>query len=380
VDSQTTSITVEGSIDNSGIRNLPWFPKNGGSLSIPMQGGKRILALGLNEPNNPHGVCQTSFAGDGSCRHLHHCLQPAYFNFFTFLSNVCIIGGRYIGVCCPNPATTTTATTTTTTTRRPPIPTSSSSPLRSCGANKKRFQTRIVGGRPADPEEWPWLAALIHKQGRGSGQYCGATLISDTHVITAAHCIAPFKKEDIFVKLGEYDFSVEGETKDKSFQVLSINMHTQYNNITFENDIAMLKLDQPVPRTSSIYPICLPEPGEDFTNTGAHVIGWGTIEFGGPVSDILQEVKVNVWDSKKCADNYKKLGRTVLPTMMCAGAPRKDSCQGDSGGPLNCKDRLTGLWKLCGIVSWGAKCAEEEFPGVYTRVTEYLDWIHQNSV
>ena len=60
-----------------------------------------------------------------------------------------------------------------------------------CGVNAKRFQTRIVGGRPADPDEWPWLAALVHKSGRGSGQYCGATLISDTHVLTAAHCLAP---------------------------------------------------------------------------------------------------------------------------------------------------------------------------------------------
>ena len=54
--------------------------------------------------------------------------------------------------------------------------------------NAKRFTTRIVGGRPADPDEWPWLAALIRKGSSGSGQYCGATLISNTHVLTAAHC------------------------------------------------------------------------------------------------------------------------------------------------------------------------------------------------
>ena len=140
--------------------------------------------------------------------------------------------------------------------------------------NAKKFSTRIVGGRPADPDEWPWLAALVHKDGRGSGQYCGATLISDTHVVTAAHCLpAQFKQEDIRVKLGEYDFSQTGETGDETFTVARMKLHEGYNEVTYENDIAIIRLDRPATFSDSIWPICLPKANQDFTNQRGFVIG-----------------------------------------------------------------------------------------------------------
>jgi len=135
---------------------------------------------------------------------------------------------------------------------------------------------------------------------------------------------------------------------------------------------------RPVPFSRSVYPICLPESGKNFTNTRAFVIGWGTIYFGGPTSNILQEVNLRVWSNQQCATNYNRLNRKVTDTMLCAGERQRDACQGDSGGPLNCLDFRTGKWELCGVVSWGARCAEPDFPGVYTRTTEYLDWIRRN--
>jgi len=396
---ETTLVVEGGDINSSGLSQLPWFPTDG-KLSIPGQTDKRFLSLGLNQPNNAYGTCRSSIAGTGSCRHLHHCLKKEFFNFFTFISNVCIINGRYIGVCCPDgsspliststtrptdsttQSTSTTTSTTTTTTRPTAAPTTTKSTInkRNCGRNKKRFQTRIVGGRPADPDEWPWLAALIHTGGRGSGQYCGATLISDTHVLTAAHCMEPFRREDVRVKLGEYNFNLVGETEDQIFSLDDVRMHEKYNNVTYENDIAVLKLSSSVKRTRSINAICLPDESRDFTGSRGFVIGWGTIYFGGPTSDILQEVNVRVWDPKTCRENYKKLGRNVLDTMLCAGEMSRDSCQGDSGGPLNCINPQSGRWELCGVVSWGAKCAEPEYPGVYTKVTRYLDWINNNAL
>jgi len=381
------TVNVEGSLSNTRLTQLPWFPKDG-KLSLPasmiasnnVEGvtandiNNRFLSLGLNKPNTGHGVCRAPGGGSGTCRHLHHCLQPAFFNFLTFLTHMCLIEGRYIGVCCPDPVTTTT--TTTPSTNRPNPPT----PSRECGTNAKRFQTRIVGGRPADPDEWPWLAALVHKGGQGSGQYCGATLISDNHVLTAAHCLAPFKQSDIQVKLGEYDFNQAGETEDQTFNVAQMKMHENYNDVTYENDIAIIKLDRPATRSKSVWPTCLPPRAERYTNRRAFVIGWGTIYFGGPTSSTLQEVNVRVWEPEDCKKNYATLDRDVLDTMLCAGETNRDSCQGDSGGPLNCLDPKTRKWELCGVVSWGARCAEPDFPGVYTRVTEYLDWINNNSV
>jgi len=250
-----------------------------------------------------------------------------------------------------------------------------------CGENAKKAQkNRIVGGRPADPDEWPWLAALVFPAGRGSGQYCGATLISDNHVLTAAHCLAPFEANQIKVRLGEYDFNQDGETGDATFSVASMKMHENYNDVTYDHDIAIIKLDRSVIFSKSIWPICLPQPAETFDRRRAFVIGWGTIYFGGPTSSTLQEVNVRVWDQETCKNNYNKLNKKVTDDMLCAGEQFKDSCQGDSGGPLNCQNPETKKWELCGVVSWGAKCAEPEFPGVYTRVTNYLDWIRNNSV
>jgi len=388
------TVSVEGSLSNTRITQvLPWFPKDG-KLKLPVSQissnniegvtandiNNRFLALGLNQANVGHQTCRAPGGGSGSCRHLHHCLEPVFSNFFTFLTHMCIIQGRYIGVCCPETVTTTT-TTTTTTTRSPTRPTATPAPLRACGTNAKRFSTRIVGGRPADPDEWPWLAALVHKGSSGANSaYCGATLISVNHVLTAAHCLAPFKQSDIQVKLGEYDFTEAGETEDQTFNVLWMKNHENYNDESYEHDIAMIKLDRPAITSNSVWPICLPPPTEKFTNRRAFVIGWGTIYFGGPTSSILQEVNVRVWEPKDCKKNYATLGRNVLDTMLCAGETNKDSCQGDSGGPLNCLSPKTRKWELCGVVSWGAKCAEPDFPGVYTRVTEYLDWIDNNSI
>lgn len=50
--------------------------------------------------------------------------------------------------------------------------------------------------------------------------------------------------------------------------------------------------------------------------------------------------------------------------------------QGDSGGPLVCNGNFEG------IVSWGIGCAYAFYPGVYTKVRNYvgwMSWVTQNS-
>jgi secreted trypsin-like serine protease len=109
--------------------------------------------------------------------------------------------------------------------------------------------------------------------------------------------------------------------------IRNMKNHEKYNDKTFENDIALIRLDRKVQFSQSVYPICLPPKGTDFTDTRAFVVGWGTIYFGGPTSSVLQEVNVRVWDNKQCAKNYGRLNRKVSDNMLCAGDRGKDACQ-----------------------------------------------------
>uniref|UniRef100_A0A2K6N1D8 Peptidase S1 domain-containing protein n=1 Tax=Rhinopithecus bieti TaxID=61621 RepID=A0A2K6N1D8_RHIBE len=95
----------------------------------------------------------------------------------------------------------------------------------------------------------------------------------------------------------------------------------------------------------------------------------------------LKQVKVPIMKNHICDAKYHSglyTGddvRIVRDDMLCAGNSRRDSCQGDSGGPLVCK--VNGTWLQAGVVSWGEGCAQPNRPGIYTRVTYYLDWIHR---
>lgn len=138
-----------------------------------------------------------------------------------------------------------------------------------------------------------------------------------------------FTKDQIRVRLGEYDFE-DTDNDEQTYSLAWMKMHENYDGKTFENDIAILKLNQNVRFTKSVQPACLPPPGNmDYTNVKATVTGWGTIYFGGPTSNSLQEVDVGIWTNQECATNYNRLGRKVLDTMLCAGdrLGGKDACQ-----------------------------------------------------
>ncbi|KAL6422449.1 hypothetical protein ACFW04_010628 [Cataglyphis niger] len=234
-------------------------------------------------------------------------------------------------------------------------------------------ENRIVGGRPTLPYRYPWIARLVY-DGRF---HCGASLLNNDYVITAAHCVRRFMWFMIKVTFGEHDRCLEKPTETR--YVVRV-MTGDFSFLNFDNDIALLRLNERVPLSDTIRPICLPSLlDNEYIGINAIASGWGTLKEDGKPSCLLQEVEVPVMSLQECR-NTSYSPRMISDNMLCAGylEGKKDSCQGDSGGPL-VTEREDKKYELIGVVSWGNGCARPGYPGVYTRVTRYMDWILKNS-
>nr|XP_026492654.1 tryptase alpha/beta-1-like isoform X3 [Vanessa tameamea] len=238
-------------------------------------------------------------------------------------------------------------------------------------------EERIVGGHNAELNEWPWIVALFNN-GR---QFCGGSLIDDSHVISAAHCVAHMTSWDVArltARLGDHNIRTSTETQHVERKIKRVVRHRGFDMRTLYNDVAILTLDQPVTFTKHIRPVCLPGGSRAYSGMVATVIGWGSLRESGPQPSILQEVSIPIWTNAECRLKYGSAAPGgIIDSMICAGKASMDSCSGDSGGPLMLNEG--GRWTQVGIVSWGIGCGKGQYPGVYTRVTSFLPWIQKNS-
>ncbi|XP_065813950.1 ovochymase [Labrus bergylta] len=244
---------------------------------------------------------------------------------------------------------------------------------------------RIIGGVDAPANTIPWQVLLNVDGGRGGGM-----VIGDKWIMTAAHVLKRNREtaSTASIKIymgGNFVNDIMGSMVNAS----SVHIHPDYNNpnnIDYNNDIALIKLQNPLTFNSSIMPICL--PGDDATYvTGivGVVSGFGQIktENRRQLTNRLKYVELPLVEQGICHDSIDKVKRirnnvpTLTNNMFCAGIPEggKDSCQGDSGGPFALMDNER-FW-AAGIVSWGVDCGRRETYGVYTRVLNYIDWINK---
>ncbi|KFV11314.1 Ovochymase-2, partial [Pterocles gutturalis] len=145
-------------------------------------------------------------------------------------------------------------------------------------------------------------------------------------------------------------------------------------------DIALLQLDKPLEFNHYVRPVCLPAKEEVVQPSRVCVVtGWGAREGDREKGKKLHQLEVPILMLDTCQSYYINLPSKVTQRMICAGFPLeegKDSCTGDSGGPLVCSSEdNSGFYTLHGITSWGLGCGRKNYPGVYTNVGVFVDWI-----
>lgn len=230
--------------------------------------------------------------------------------------------------------------------------------------------TRIVGGRACSPGECPWQALLVNENQEG---FCGGTILNEYFILTAAHCMNQSKYFEVVV--GEDD-TKKKEGTESVHKVERIITHQKFVLQTYDYDIALLRLKEPINFTRYIIPACIPEV--DFADDvlmaqdAAIVSGFGVLHQRGQQATKLQVLQVPYIDRQQCIESSTF---SITKNMFCAGYDTevKDACQGDSGGPHVTPYRDT--FFITGIVSWGEGCAQKGKYGVYTKVSKFYKWI-----
>ncbi|XP_056619759.1 plasminogen-like [Triplophysa dalaica] len=226
----------------------------------------------------------------------------------------------------------------------------------------------VVGGCVSEPHSWPWQISL--RKGAEKSHWCGGTLIDPQWVLTATHCLKESPSPSVYkIFLGIHTKNGSESSKQER-GVIKMVMEPS------GTDIALIKLDRPAVLNDQVSLACLPEKDYIVPDaTECFITGWGKTQRTGG-KGYLKEAGVPIIENKIC-NNPSFLKGRIKEHEMCAGHKEggKDSCQGDSGGPLVCKAQ--NKFVLQGVTSWGIGCAQAMKPGVYVRVSKFINWIEQ---
>eukprot|EP01084_Bolivina_argentea_P176778 305843_1 len=233
------------------------------------------------------------------------------------------------------------------------------------------IQDRIVGGQPVDVSLYPFMAFIVN-----NGLFsCGASVLRKEYpaiILTAAHCTndITLNSDYDFVRLYASHINDPGSIDSR---IMRYEIHPYWNSTTIDYDISLLWLSTDISQYSFIETVAINSVsiGEECCNSGddLQVIGYGSDCFGCNDTLTMEYVDVYYVDRATCAAAYPM--NWIRNTMNCAARTDSDACQGDSGGPL----MRIGTNQQVGIVSWGLGCANPQYPGVYSEVGVFYDWI-----
>lgn len=222
---------------------------------------------------------------------------------------------------------------------------------------------KVIGGVPAYRGEFPHQVLIL----RYGYVYCGGSIISTKHVLTAAHCdMATLRNFEVLAGLVSLQDSGSAQRR-----LLSLyRRHPLFVQVESGFDVAIAKVSQPFAFNYYVKAVSL-NSDRSYPFYSLIATGWGETSADDiySIPDVLQKVELYPVSYWECKSRYGFLPEGVL----CAAAPGKDTCHGDSGGPIGVKQ--SGQFVQYGITSFGWGCADPKYPGVYTEVSKYSDWI-----
>ncbi|MGB6165126.1 MAG: serine protease [Pseudonocardiaceae bacterium] len=222
---------------------------------------------------------------------------------------------------------------------------------------------RIIGGSAASTKNYPWVVKLVDPS-------CGGALIAPKKVLTAGHCARATKivqGRDANSGSGGREFAVTSRAVAPHFQFISTSPDLHFD------DVAVLTLEKEVTGVTPVK-FASPNDGDLYRpgNTGT-VFGWGAHSGGHLATATVPVVSDSCFDEPY--RNGKQNPTSMKRALFCAGDTKHDACDGDSGGPLLINGELAGIVSGGGI---NRGCAQKGYPGTYSRVSNYSDWIHQH--
>ncbi|XP_047098544.1 trypsin delta-like [Schistocerca piceifrons] len=222
-----------------------------------------------------------------------------------------------------------------------------------------RGNSRIIGGSNANIANYPWQLSFQY----GGSHICGASIISSTWALTAAHCVDGMSLLLMTFRAGS---SIRG-SGGTVLRASSGYMHASYDSDTVDYDVAVVQVSGSLLGTNA-QAVSLPSDGYDPAGgLAVTVTGWGSTYTNGPAPSNLQKLDISIVARSTCQSIFANVN-TVTARMVCAGSAGQSVCSGDSGGPL-----VSGSTQV-GIVSWGVSPCEAS-PGVYANVGNLRSWI-----
>jgi len=226
---------------------------------------------------------------------------------------------------------------------------------------------KVVGGSNANIANYPHQLSLRVS----SSHSCGASLISGTKAVCAAHC-GGGSLSSYSVLAGTSDRTVTTCATCALRSLTSFVRHSGYTEGgSYPNDIAVLYFSSIPTNANTGYIPMATSTDSNFAGTSCVITGWGRTNIGtsGGLPITLQQGTMTVMTNSACAAEW---GSAIIASHICVTSPTVSSCNGDSGGPLECAGRLAGA------TSWGNSDCNPNQPSIYSRISSFRTWIDSN--